>query len=70
MAKPGRATQAKRSRELAKQDKRRDKEERRAQKKDEKGNEINSPAYLAGHADEDPDLAGIVRGPHNTPIWD
>lgn len=58
MAKPGRATQMKRSREMAKQDKRKDKEEKRAIKKEQK--DLNPDAFNDG---EDPDLAGIVPGP-------
>jgi len=59
MAKPGRATQAKRNREIAKIDKQKDKEERRAQRKEQKA---QSPSYLSGTG-EDPDLIGIVPGP-------
>ncbi|HEX9580333.1 MAG TPA: hypothetical protein VF970_04430 [Gemmatimonadales bacterium] len=59
MGRPGPATQAKRRRELAKQEKRQAKEERRAQRKAEKA--LNGPRALA--PGEDPDLAGIVPGP-------
>jgi hypothetical protein len=57
MAKPGRASQAKRGREKAKQEKRKDKLERRALRKQEK--EVGPRPDGA----EDPDLAGIVPGP-------
>lgn len=59
MAKPGRATQAKRNRELAKQDKQKDKAERRAIRKEQKSNGI--PRSL--DPSEDPDLVGIIPGP-------
>lgn len=62
MAKPGRATQAKRSREIAKQDKRKDKQERRVQRKEQKDTHLPS----GGDNEEDPDLAGIVPGPQPT----
>ncbi len=58
MAKPTRATQAKRNRELSKLDKRREKEEKRAQKK--RDDKTGSPT---GQSEEDPDIAGIVPGP-------
>ena len=57
MAKPNKATQAKRGRELAKQSKRQEKEERRVERKGEK---MNSPRLRNG---EDPDLVGIYPGP-------
>lgn len=57
MAKPGRASQAKRGREKAKQEKRKEKLERRAVRKQEK-TEGPRPDGV-----EDPDLAGIVPGP-------
>jgi hypothetical protein len=57
MAKPGRASQAKRGREKAKQEKRKEKLERRAVRKQEK-TESSRPEGI-----EDPDLAGIVPGP-------
>ncbi|MBI3555128.1 MAG: hypothetical protein HY074_02545 [Deltaproteobacteria bacterium] len=63
MAKPNKATQAKRGRELAKQDKRKEKAERRAERKDVRA---NSPRVADG---EDPDLAGIVPGPQKS-IYD
>lgn len=56
MAKPS-MTQAKRARDLKKQDKRRDKEERRAVRKQDRE---NNPISREG---DDPDLAGIVPGP-------
>ena len=59
MAKPGRATQAKRSREIAKQDKRKDKQERRVQRKEQKA---QTPSRINEY-EEDPDLAGIIPGP-------
>ncbi|OFV89835.1 MAG: hypothetical protein A3J75_07010 [Acidobacteria bacterium RBG_16_68_9] len=59
MARPGPATQAKRRRELAKQEKRQAKAERRAQRKAEKAQ--NPARELA--PGEDPDLAGIIPGP-------
>jgi hypothetical protein len=57
MAKPGRASQAKRGREKAKQEKRKEKLERRAIRKQEK---TSTPSM---NGSEDPDLAGIVPGP-------
>ena len=59
MAKPNKATQAKRGRELAKQDKRKEKAERRADRKD-------APSVPRGIDGEDPDLAGIVAGPQKS----
>ncbi len=65
MAKPGRATQAKRSRELAKKEKQCNKEERRAVKKEQK--DLRTTHYsLLG---EDPDLIGIYPGPQK-PLTD
>jgi hypothetical protein len=58
MAKPGRATQAKRHRELIKRDKQKDKEERRAAKKEQKTQKL-----VSGLDGEDPDLIGIIPGP-------
>ena len=57
MARPQKATQGKRLRELAKKEKKQDKLERRALRKAEK----ESRPVRSG--DEDPDLAGIVPGP-------
>jgi hypothetical protein len=57
MAKPNKATQAKRGRELKKQDKRKEKEERRAGRAQDKA---ASPRSQNG---EDPDLVGIYPGP-------
>jgi len=65
MAKPGRATQAKRNRELAKREKQSNKEERRSLKKEEKTQRLEGP-YTDG---EDPDLAGIIPGPQK-PLTD
>ena len=56
MGKPG-TTQAKRSRELKRQGRQKEKEERRAERKLER---LNNPRRQDG---EDPDLAGIVPGP-------
>jgi len=58
MAKPGRATQAKRSRELAKKEKAHNKDERRAAKKEEKAQRTEH-SFMG----EDPDLIGIIPGP-------
>ena len=61
MAKPTRATQAKRNRELSKLDKRRGKEEKRAQRKQ---HDKDPPGPGAStDSEEDPDIAGIVPGP-------
>jgi len=57
MAKLGRASQAKRGREKAKQEKRKEKLERRVLRKQEKE---AGPRPVGA---EDPDLAGIVPGP-------
>jgi hypothetical protein len=57
MSRPNKATQGKRLRELAKQDKRKEKAERRAKRQAEKANQ---PVPADG---SDPDLAGIVPGP-------
>jgi hypothetical protein len=57
MARPGRATQLKRGRERAKQEKRKEKLERRLMRKMEKGSQPRPDGA------EDPDLAGIVPGP-------
>jgi len=57
MAKLGRPTQAKRGREKARQEKRKEKLERRALRKQEK--DVGPRPEGA----EDPDLAGIVPGP-------
>ncbi|TLY38684.1 MAG: hypothetical protein E6K60_00300 [Nitrospirae bacterium] len=58
MARPGKATLAKRDRERAKQAKQKEKEARRAQRKEEKS--AIPPRPKDG---EDPDLAGLVPGP-------
>lgn len=57
MARPGRASQEKRGREKAKQERRKEKLERRALRKAEKE---SNPRPVGA---EDPDLAGIVPGP-------
>ena len=59
MAKPGRATQAKRNREVLKREKQSNKEERRAVKKEQKA-QRPTDEFSAG---EDPDLFGIIPGP-------
>ncbi len=64
MAKPGRATQSKRNRELAKQDRQKDKEERREERKKQKIQ--TSPD--GDFSEEDPDLIGIIPGPQKP--WD
>lgn len=61
MGKPSRATQAKRNRERAKQEKREEKLAERAMRREQKRLEdANRPE---GAEDVDPDLAGIVPGP-------
>ena len=57
MARPARATQAKRARELAQKDRRKEKQEQRAERRDAKS---NLPPNSTG---EDPDLIGIRHGP-------
>ena len=57
MARPQKATQGKRLRELAKKEKKKEKLERRALRKAEK----ESRPAVTGEGD--PDLAGIVPGP-------
>ena len=64
MPRPGPATQAKRQRELAKQAKREAKAERRALRKQQKAETEPRPVDPG----EDPDIAGIVPGPHNRPV--
>ncbi len=59
MAKPSRATQAKRNRERAKQEKQEEKRAERQARKDSKKSELGR----AGLPGEDPDLIGIVPGP-------
>jgi len=61
MGKPGPATQAKRQRERNKQERREEKSAERAIRKEQKQLDTGS----RGPDDEDPDLAGIVAGPHN-----
>jgi len=62
MARPQKATQGKRLREIAKKEKTKDKLERRANRKAEKE---NRPSFLG---EGDPDLAGIVPGPQPHPF--
>jgi hypothetical protein len=59
MAKPSRATQAKRERERSKQEKQAEKRELRAMRK-EADSQRTEEALLSG---EDPDLIGIYPGP-------
>ncbi len=66
MARPGPATQAKRRRERAKQEKRQAKAERRALRKEQKEQQAQNAARPVDPG-EDPDLIGIVPGPHNRP---
>lgn len=58
MAKPSRASQAKRSRELSQRDRQQEKAEQRALRKEQKASRAENadPNY-------DPDLEGIVAGP-------
>ena len=56
---------SKRQKELARQEKRKDKDAKRAQRKQER--QEKSPATVPGG--EDPDLAGIVPGPQPPPDW-
>jgi len=58
-----RPTLEKRAKERARQDKRKQKDERRLTAK---GTKTNSPR---GEGEEDPDIAGIVPGPQPLP-WD
>ncbi|HXV86886.1 MAG TPA: hypothetical protein VD793_09315 [Gemmatimonadales bacterium] len=60
MARPGPSTHAKRQRELAKQEKRRAKAERRELRKAEKAQAREQRSLTPG---VDPDLAGIQPGP-------
>jgi len=61
MATRGRATFAKRQKEIARQERAREKQARRLERKEAKGKEEHS-------ADEvDPDIAGIVPGPQPLP---
>ncbi len=64
MARPGPQTQAKRRRELAKQEKRKQKDERRALRKEQKEQNPAPPNKLG----EDTDIMGIVPGPQK-PIY-
>ncbi len=62
MAKPGNLTWSKRSRELAKKDKRDEKLRDRNARKEEKKNRLAEPGGT------DPDIAGIVPGPQPVEI--
>ena len=64
MASRTRPTLEKRARERAKQEKRKLKEERRAQAKADKASNPRGPGG------EDPDIAGIVPGPQASPWGD
>ena len=61
MARPGPQTHKKRQRELAKQEKRKLKAERRVQRKEQKALELESAEVVDSGVD--PDLADIVPGP-------
>ncbi len=61
MARPGPQTHKKRQRELAKQEKRKLKAERRVQRKEQKALELESAEGVDSGVD--PDLADIVPGP-------
>ncbi len=61
MARPGPQTHKKRQRELAKQEKRKLKAERRVQRKEQKALELESAEGVDPRVD--PDLADIVPGP-------
>ena len=60
MANKGRATFAKRQKEIARQERAREKAAKRVERKDLKG-KVEKPA------DMDPDIAGIVPGPQPLP---
>lgn len=60
MGNRGRATFAKRQREIARQERARDKAAKRVERKETK-------VKLDRAADEDPDIAGIVPGPQPLP---
>lgn len=61
MAKPSRATQAKRGRERANQEKQQGKREDRALRKEQK--KVVNSERLSADPDYDPDLDGIYPGP-------
>jgi hypothetical protein len=61
MANKGRTSFAKRQKEIARQERAREKSAKRVERKDEKG-KIAKP-----QGDEDPDIAGIVPGPQPLP---
>jgi hypothetical protein len=58
-------TQAKRNRERAQKEKRQEKD---AKRDDRKGTRDQRQALIDSGVD--PDLEGIVPGPHNTPSWE
>ena len=61
MANKGRATFAKRQKEIARQERAREKAAKRVERKEAKGKGDNRPEG------EDPDIAGIVPGPQPLP---
>lgn len=61
MATRGRATFAKRQKEIARQERAREKAAKRVERKESKGK------VERGEADVDPDIAGIVPGPQPLP---
>ncbi len=61
MANKGRATFAKRQKEIARQERAREKAAKRLERKENKGKEEHSGV------DVDPDIAGIVPGPQPLP---
>ena len=64
MANRTRPTLEKRAKERARQEKRKQKEERRVAAK------TNKPLSSRGEGEEDPDIAGIVPGPQPSPWGD
>ena len=64
MANRTRPTLEKRAKERARQEKRKQKEERRVAAK------TNKPSSPRGEGEEDPDIAGIVPGPQPSPWGD
>ena len=63
MANRTRPTLEKRNKERARQEKRKHKDERRANAKVQRANTPRLPG------EEDPDIAGIVPGPQASPFW-
>jgi hypothetical protein len=61
MANKGRTSFAKRQKEIARQERAREKNAKRVERKDEKGK------VIVGPGEEDPDIAGIVPGPQPLP---